>query len=608
MLAGPGSGKTLTIVGRVKYLIEEAKVRPEEILVVTFTKYAAGEMKSRLCSSFGKRSVPVTVGTFHGIFFGILCWAYQINGQNILSEKEKNQLLRGAVSEQGLELFDEEDFIQEIASEIGKIKNHRLNVNDFVSSRCRTEVFQRIYASYESHRKQLRKLDFDDILVVCFTLLATHPDVLSQWQKKFRYILIDEFQDINRIQYDVIRMLAMPEKNLFVVGDDDQAIYGFRGADSSLMLGFEKDYPEARRILLDTNYRSTEQIVSNSLRMIEKNKSRFPKQIRTVRGKGQSVHIQEVEDPGEEASYVAEEITKRLGQGVLAEEIGVLFRLHTDARPVIEALIRENIPFQVKDPLPDLYQHFVAKDVMAYLRLAAGMFQRRDFLQVMNRPVRYLSRDCLSAEGSFEEMRTFYCDKSWMLDRIDEFELDLKVMGRMTPYGAIQYLRKKIGYDEYLKQYAEDHRLDPAQLFEVVAALEESARPVREIKAWLLQVESFSEELRRKEAQRRGRSSGEGVRLMTIHSAKGLEFDTVFLLQAAEDTIPYKKAVGREGLEEERRLFYVAMTRAKNVLRICYPRTKNGKACDPSRFVEELLTDPPARPGQCPNPVLPSTD
>ena len=231
VLAGPGSGKTLTIVNRVKYLIEKQKVRPEEILVVTFTRFAAAEMKSRLCLVMGKRDLPVTVGTFHGIYYGILKWAYRMNQENILSETEKYQILRGVINKERMEIFDEEDFIQDIAAEIGKVNNNRIPLEEFVSEKCSADAFRNIYRNYEQYRKELKKIDFDDMLVLCYELFRSRPDVLAQWQKKFRYVLIDEFQDINRIQYDVIRMLAQPENNLFVVGDDDQAIYGFRGAD-----------------------------------------------------------------------------------------------------------------------------------------------------------------------------------------------------------------------------------------------------------------------------------------------------------------------------------------------------------------------------------------
>ena len=588
VLAGPGSGKTLTIVNRVKYLIEKQKVRPEEILVVTFTRFAAAEMKSRLCLVMGKRDLPVTVGTFHGIYYGILKWAYRMNQENILSETEKYQILRGVINKERMEIFDEEDFIQDIAAEIGKVKNNRIPLEEFVSEKCSADAFRNIYRNYEQHRKELKKIDFDDMLVLCYELFRSRPDVLAQWQKKFRYVLIDEFQDINRIQYDVIRMLAQPENNLFVVGDDDQAIYGFRGADSELMLGFGKDFPDAKQILLGMNYRSTANIVQNSLKLIENNVERYSKKLEANREGGSCLHIQEVKDPVEEAEYVLEEIQKCKENGIKEEEIAILFRVHTDARAVVEAMVERKIPFQMKEHLPNIYEHFIAKDNMAYFRLATGARHRQDFLQIMNRPKRYLGRDSVAgAKVSFEDMRKFYCDKDWMIDRIDQFEWDVKMLMKMAPYAAILYIRKRIGYDDFLKEYAFTHQINRSDLNEVLAEIEEAAKAFSSVEEWFAHVEEYTETLKVKEKERN--RPRPGVRLMTIHASKGLEFKQVFLIAANEGRIPYQKAKTDKEIEEERRLFYVAMTRAKDFLKICYVKIKNGKEVTPSRFVDELL-------------------
>lgn len=590
VLAGPGSGKTLTIVSRIKYLIEKYHVRPEEILVVTFTRFAAAEMKTRLCSLMGKQDIPVTAGTFHGIYYGILKWAYRFGPQNILSEEEKYQLLRHIVERQEMEVFDEEDFLKDIAQEIGKVKNNRINIEEFVSEKCSVQAFRDIYGEYEKQRKALRKIDFDDMLCVCYDLFVSRPDVLSMWQKKFKYILVDEFQDINRVQYDILRMLALPENNLFVVGDDDQAIYGFRGADPEIMFQFLRDYPETEQIVLDVNYRSTSNIVKNSLKVIGNNEKRFEKKIETFREKGEFLHVQEVKDSVEEAQYVADEIEKRMDQGVAPEDIAVLFRIHTDARPMVEELLRRKLPFQMKEHLPNIYDHFIAQDIRAYFRLAIGEGVRQDFLRIMNRPKRYIGRDSLAeGEASFEKIRNFYCDKDWMQDRIDQFEWDVKMLSKMAPYTGIQYIRKRIGYDDFLRDYAYENKVDRGELKEVLAEIEEAAKPYATVQEWFLHVEEYTESLRMKERQRT--APRDGIRLMTLHAAKGLEYDTVFLIGANEGRMPYKKARTDKGTEEERRLFYVGMTRAKEVLKICYVTTKNGKETSPSRFVDELLSE-----------------
>lgn len=589
VLAGPGSGKTLTIVNRIKYLIEKQKVRPEEILVITFTKYAAAEMKLRLKSLMEGKTLPVTMGTFHGIYYGILKWAYRFGPQNILSEEEKYQLVRQIVNKQEIEIFDEEDFLQEIVTEIGVVKNNRLDIMQYQSKRCSSEVFRNIYCEYEVQRKKAKKIDFDDMLVLCYELFSSRPDILKLWQQKFRFILIDEFQDINQVQYDVIKMLAEPEKNLFAVGDDDQSIYGFRGADARLMFQFREDYPDAVQILLDVNYRSTSNIVKNALKVIGNNEIRFEKEIRTVKGAGASLHAQEVQDSEEESEYVCSEIVKRIESGVKPEQIAVLYRIHTDARAMVETLARHQIPFQLREHLPNIYQHFIAKDIRAYFRLACGERDRADFLQVMNRPKRYLGRDSVSGKNAFdfEDIRKFYCDKDWMQDRIDQFEWDLRMLRKMAPYAAIQYMRKKIGYDDFLREYAAARQMPAGDLFDILAEITEAAKPYQTFEEWFVHVEEYTNLLKMREQQREMTQSG--VRLMTMHAAKGLEFDTVFIIQANEGRIPYKKALRENGVEEERRLFYVAMTRAKEILKVSYVKTKNGKDADPSRFVEELF-------------------
>ena len=303
VLAGPGSGKTLTITKRIEYLIGKHHVSPEEILVITFTKAASIEMKERFVRLCGQKAGPVTFGTFHGIYYGILKWAYRMNASNILSEEQKYQLLKQVIGRMEIDIDDEKDFLQGIAGEIGNIKNNQIPLAEYESLNCSEEVFREIFEQYEKERKRLKKIDFDDMLVLVYELFKKRPDILSMWQRKFRYILIDEFQDINQVQYDVIRMLAAPENNLFIVGDDDQSIYRFRGARPDIMLGFKKDYPDTKEILLDVNYRSTKAIVNGAARVIRHNVNRYPKQIITTNEQGETVHIQEVRHPIEESKY-----------------------------------------------------------------------------------------------------------------------------------------------------------------------------------------------------------------------------------------------------------------------------------------------------------------
>lgn len=588
VLAGPGSGKTLVITRRVEYLIKKYGVRPEQILVITFTKAAAKEMRERFARITKEDRFPVTFGTFHGIYYGILKWAYRMNASNIFSEEEKMMLLREVIAGMELEIEDEKEFLQGIASEIGQIKNNRLSLEEYESSNCSDQMFCQIYEEYERRRKLLKKIDFDDMLVLCYELFQKRPDILQMWQKKFQYILIDEFQDINQVQYDVIRMLALPENNLFIVGDDDQSIYRFRGARPEIMLGFSKDYPNAKSIILDVNYRSTKAVVSAARRVIERNKNRYQKEIITVNEQGDNVHIQEVRHPVEESHYVREQIAKAVAAGTEPSQIAVLYRTNTEPRALVETFMEYHIPFQMKEHLPNLYEHFIGRDFQSYMRMALGGRDRGDFLMIMNRPNRYIGRDSVDrGEISFENLRKYYMEKDWMVDRIDQLEVDLKVIRRMTPYAAIQYIRKSVGYDLFLNEYAIKRKMKLEDLQELIREMEERAKEFKTIEEWFDHIEKYTEELRMQAVTRT--ENRNAVSLMTFHAAKGLEYDTVFIIGANEDVTPYKKAELPEEMEEERRMFYVAMTRAKKHLTISYVREKNGKAMEQSRFLGELF-------------------
>lgn len=596
VLAPPGSGKTLIVTERTRYLIEESGVRPDQILVITFTRYAAREMKERFEKLTAGKNYPVTFGTFHSIFYGILKCAYGIGANNLMSEKESSVLLQEVLDQTDIESIpeveDEEELVRELLREVGMVKNGLCHLKDFHSKYLTQDEFAEVFRSYEHQKKELKKFDFDDMLVQCYALFRKKPEILQGWQKRFQYILIDEFQDINRVQYEVIRMLAAPRYNLFVVGDDDQSIYGFRGAKPELMLYMKQEFPSLRTISLTVNYRSTEFITGAAARVILHNDTRFYKRVQSFRGRGQNVHVQEVLDEQEEAQYVTEEIQKKLDQGIKPGEIAVLFRAAVQARMISEILSEHRIPFEMRDYVTNFYRHFIVKDMMAYLQLAAGKRDRSLFLTICNRPLRYLARNSMeNRQVNFEDLRKFYCDKDWMLDIIDQFDVDVRMMKNMAPYAAIQYIRKKIGYDDFLKEYAEKHQISWKQLMDVMAELEERSKNFKSYDEWEIHIAKYTQELEEQQAKAR-KIKGERenkVQLMTIHSAKGLEFEDVFVIHANEGEIPHQKAEKKDEIEEERRLFYVALTRAKNNLCISYITQKNGNSIKPSRFVEELL-------------------
>ena len=596
VLAPPGSGKTLIITNRIKYMLEHHNIPGKNILVITFTRYAANEMKERFHKLMNGNKANVTFGTFHSVFYGILKCMYGIGSNNLISENESFKLFKEVLNDIYIEsvpdVEDEDELVSELMRECGMVKNGLFHLSEFKSKLLTNEEFSEIFREYERRKKKLKKFDFDDILVQCYALFQKKPDILKLWQERFPYILIDEFQDINRVQYEVIRMLSKPLNNLFVVGDDDQSIYGFRGASPGLMLYMKQEYPELRTINLTMNYRSTEYIVGASSRVILHNDARYFKRILSSRKQGENVQVHEFRDEIEESRAIASDISKKLSEGVHPSEISILYRAGIQARMITEILKESRIPFETKEGVPNIYDHFIARDIRCYLKMAMGQRDRNLFLMICNRPLRYISRSCMDkAEMSFEDLRRFYCDKEWMQDIIDQFEVDVRMMQNMTPYAAVQYIRKRIGYDDFLKNYAKEKNIDSKPLFELLYELEERCRPYKTFQEWNQHIEEYSKELQDQENERRKRNlkSSDKVQLMTMHSSKGLEFDHVYIIHANEGEIPYQKAQLKDEIEEERRLFYVAMTRAKSYLNISYIVEKNGSSLKPSRFVEELL-------------------
>ena len=629
VLAGPGSGKTTVITHRIKRLLE-AGVDPSGILVITFTKAAATEMKERFLrlareedekrkqaeqraggsrtgaekpffgtadpgprrreacgTSLEAAGSRVSFGTFHSVFYHILKWAYRFPAGNVISGEEKRQYFKKFLDESEMEVEDEAEVISSIINEISYVKGERLDLKYYYSQNCPEEWFKKLYDGYDEMLKTTGKIDFDDMLVMCHELFTERKDILAAWQKKFKYILVDEFQDINLLQYQVVRMLALPENNLFIVGDDDQSIYRFRGAKPEIMLGFEKDFPGTKRVLLGTNYRSTKEIVETSLRLIEHNKVRFEKKLEPFRGSGRPVDFRVFDNPGHEMDTVAQSIRAYHDAGYQWSEIAVLFRTGANSGLMAERLMGYNIPFKLRDVIPNLYSHWIAKDLFAYMEIAAGSRKRSDFYRIMNRPNRYFSRDAFDTPiVSFDRLKSFYQDRDWMEERICDLEADLRAMAPLKPVAAVNYIRKAIGYDDYLRSYAEFRRMKPEELFETADKLAESAAEFATFVEWKEHAARYEEELKKQNQEEREETK-DRVTLSTMHSAKGLEYPVVFVVDANEGIVPHHKAGLPADIEEERRLFYVALTRAKDRLHVAAVKERYLRKTDVSRFVEE---------------------
>lgn len=592
VLAGPGSGKTLVITHRVKNLIEVQGVNPSNILVVTFTKAAARQMKERFRALAG--DVPVTFGTFHGIFFSVLKHAYGYTARNIIREEQKYQLLRGIVSDMDVEYEDEQEFFGGLLGEIGLVKNEGIAIEHYYAKNCAADVFRRIYGQYESRMHRAGLLDFDDMLVYTYELFCERKDILALWQRQYPYILIDEFQDINQLQFKIVQMMALPQNNLFVVGDDDQSIYRFRGAKPGLMLNFQKVYPQAARILLDVNYRSAADITQAAQRLICHNSERFDKKIRSNQQQKGTVTFTCYRDQWEENEAVIAGLKAQRKRGTAYEEMAVLYRTNVQPRMLMRQMMNHNIPFLAKDSVPNLYDHWIAQDIFAYIRIAQGSRARKDFLRIMNRPNRYIARESLEeAEAAFDVWRDYYKEQSWIAERIDRLEYDVRMLAKMRPFAAMNYIRGGIGYDGFCKEYAQYRQINGEELIEILDELQNSAKEYESYEAWFSHMEEYRMELERQ--ARTQKDHPQGVTLATLHSAKGLEYESVYIVDVNEGIMPYKKAVLDQDVEEERRMFYVGMTRAKRELHLCCVGEYNGKKKEISRFIREASGQTPDR-------------
>lgn len=580
VLAGPGSGKTYLMIRRIRHLICHHGISPDKILVITFTKAAALEMKERFQKLTQNAYSSISFGTFHAIYFHILKSGNGNRDYLPISSKEKMDYLNHSLAMCGIEEADI-DTQEKLFQEISRVKNSA----DFgkkmaldcpkISDDSIKKYFPNIFKEYCRIMEENDKLDFDDMILLCFKMLTENSQLLSDWQNRFSHILVDEFQDISPLQYRILQKLAEPEKNLFIVGDDDQSIYGFRGAGPGIMRQFLRDYPEAQRISLDINYRCTEKIVQASSLLIEDNLDRFIKNLQAYKADGESVKLYCFDSWEEEGEYIVSEL-KKIPQKELAKT-AIIYRVNAQSAGLSKLLTRHGIPFKVHGKPAHLLDHPIAKDFLAYLQFAKDLSDtqkgtRRDFLRIMNKPCRYIHREA-AKDGAISEacLLNYYQQTPYMRQKIQRFFADLRRISSLRPYLALDYIRKTMGYDSYLCGKKEGTET----WMEIADRIQETLRGA-------VSFDSYAERLENKES---GTDKAEGVRLITMHSAKGLEYDNVFIPDVNAKTIPHSKAVSPEQVEEERRLLYVAMTRAKKRLEIlCFGA--------PSCFLKKLKTSP----------------
>lgn len=591
VLAGPGSGKTTVITHRIKNLIEKAEVRPENILVVTFTKAAAISMQKRFSTLMnGGKGQLVTFGTFHSVFYKILRKSRRYEATEILSERQKTDYIREIIGRYGISSNDISELSQNIINDIGNIKGNMLNAQQYEPSCCKKEDFIKVYNAYNLELKKDGKMDFDDILRECYLLLCENHTILEQWRELYKYILIDEFQDINRIQMNIIELLASPLNNIFVVGDDDQSIYGFRGARPEIMIEFKDYYPEAELIVLDVNYRSTQSIINVAGRVIENNKNRLDKCAHANNDKDFQPDIRKFRNQVEELKFVVSKIKEYENQGISLSEMAILVRNNSQIQEISSFLKNRKIEAENGKHRSNVYNGMVAKDILSYVRGALkfdGTYFNEDLIYVLNKPQRYISRQVvLSVNMNISAVRRIYSKNN-----IDSFLFHIEMIRKLPPQAALSYIRKGAGYEEYLRLYAIENNIPMSGLLKQLEQLVQECSKFNTLEQWINSIDSAQNS----EGQNFGKkSSGEGgankrINIMTMHGSKGLEFKAVFIVDANQGIIPTSKALRERDFEEERRLFYVAITRAIDYLNIYAVEERLGCPIEVSMFVEEML-------------------
>ena len=591
VLAGPGSGKTTVITHRIKNLIEKAEVRPENILVVTFTKAAAISMQKRFSTLMnGGKGQLVTFDTFHSVFYKILRKSRRYEATEILSERQKTDYIREIIGRYGISSNDISELSQNIINDIGNIKGNMLNAQEYEPSCCKKEDFIKVYNAYNLELKKDGKMDFDDILRECYLLLCENHTILEQWRELYKYILIDEFQDINRIQMNIIELLASPLNNIFVVGDDDQSIYGFRGARPEIMIEFKDYYPEAELIVLDVNYRSTQSIINVAGRVIENNKTRLDKCAHANNDKDFQPDIRKFRNQVEELKFVVSKIKEYENQGISLSEMAILVRNNSQIQEISSFLKNRKIEAESGKHRSNIYNGMVAKDILSYVRGALkfdGTYFNEDLIYVLNKPQRYISRQVvLSVNMNISAVRRIYSKNN-----IDSFLFHIEMIRKLPPQAALSYIRKGAGYEEYLRLYAIENNIPMSGLLKQLEQLAQECSKFNTLEQWINSIDSAQNS----EGQNFGKkSSGEGgtnnrINIMTMHGSKGLEFKAVFIVDANQGIIPTSKALRERDFEEERRLFYVAITRAINYLNVYAVEERLGCPIEVSMFVEEML-------------------
>lgn len=614
VLAGPGSGKTRVIADRIIYMIENCNVAPRRILAISFTKASSIDMKKRTMSLSNNEQIKkVNFGTFHSSFFRILRRYSGVKLEDLISEVDRFKLIKSILKHLKISNYSDDD-VSDVLSEISLVKNEMMKSSDFESQTFSQSEFQDIFRLYEKAKNAANKIDFDDMLILTYILLKKSPEILNIVRQVYKYILIDEFQDINRVQFEVIKLIAEPSNNVFAVGDEDQSIYGFRGARPDFMMDFEKYFESAKCIVLDVNYRSRKNIVQLSQNLIKNNKNRHEKNINSNRSESGEIRYIYPKDTDDEANIIAKEIKSLVESENIKEEkkssnnekklfeysdFAVIYRTNRQARAFVDVFMDNRIPFVLKDSARSIYDHWVSQDIISYLRIAANIGNNEDWSRIINKPFRYISKSAVSSalksDDFFQSLMNNSDIKDFQKKNLEELYDDLQYVRSLAPEYGISYIRSTLDYDRYILEYCHERKIKAKQIVEILDELETSAKSYKSIFDYFKHIENVREEIKKRTEKKTTSMDNietDGVVLTTMHSAKGLEFKNVYVAGVNDSVIPFipsdEEKPKDSNYEEERRLLYVGITRAKDNIVISAPSKRFGKSIAKSRFLKEL--------------------
>lgn len=603
ILAGAGSGKTRVLTTRALYMVEEKAIDPRSIMLVTFTAKAAKEMEERLKKNTKLATNhlnQLVIGTFHSIFYKMLLHndREKWSGQHLLKwDWQKEKYLKQACKELNI---PEKDFpFDQAIQQIGYWKNTMMAPMDVQPIDEWEENALSLYKYYEEQKIKYGQFDFDDMLVKCYEMLNENPTIREMYQNRFRYFLIDEFQDINPVQYKLIKLLSNHTNNICGVGDDDQTIYSFRGSEPSFILHFKDEYPKAKIVTLSANYRSDHHIVSSANEVISKNKQRLSKKMVAQYKTDQFPVCFFSYDEEEEATLIVNDIKEKISDGATPNEFAILYRTHTGGRAVFERFVQSSIPFVFEKGQNSFYERKMVRGALAYLRLSINA----DDTEALTELIRalFLKQSVLNDLKAFSILNDCsLVDALVHLKGLPAFQLAklkrviprIEHLKKEKPVIALQMIEKELGFNDYLKKQGnEGNTMEKGS--DDLNDLKVVARKFSTVEDFLQHSEHMVSTQKALKDQKVTQQSG--VQLMTIHRSKGLEFKYVYIVGAVDGSLPHDFALdsARKGkyeyLEEERRLLYVAMTRAKEHLMISIPSYRRGRKVAPSRFLKSLL-------------------